>query len=426
MPGHRRPLLTSRRGLLRGASAALALPALVRRASAASETGAEKKFIFVVNYGGWDPTRVLAPEFDNPNVDMERDAESATCGDVTFTDHEDRPSVRSFFESYHDRTVIVKGILVPSVAHENCLRLSMTGTTRQDASDWSAILGGAQGPDFSLPCVVAAGPSFPGEFGAYVTRTGTSGQLPALLDGGILDWSDVATKRPDRAAEDIMDRYLLRRAEGATLSAGSAREAELTAAFQTAVERSTSLKGLVNVVDWSASSAFSEQIGFAVDVLSLGVSRSVTLSFSYYSWDTHASNDLYQSYNWEMLFSGLGDLMARLRATAGTNGGTLADETVVVVLSEMGRTPQLNSLDGKDHWPYSSLMVVGGGVGDRVIGGYDAYYYGEYVDLASGEISESGQALVCDVVGATLLQLGGIDSEEFLPGVGHLADALRG
>ena len=38
------------------------------------------------------------------------------------------------------------------------------------------------------------------------------------------------------------------------------------------------------------------------------------------------------------------------------------DETTFVVMSEMGRTPALNGNEGKDHWPYTSALVMGPGL----------------------------------------------------------------
>ncbi len=412
--------------LTMGGLIAVATLPLRRALAADAPVGNRRKFIFVMNYGGWDPTRVFAPEFDNLSVDMERAAQSASMGNVTFVDHEMRPSVRAFMERYYGDTLIVKGILVPSVAHENCLRLAMTGTTRQDASDWPAIMAGVQGAQFALPHVVAAGPSFPGEFGAFVTRTGTSGQLPALLDGSIIGWSDTPTAAPAEAAEAVMDEYLSQRLAALAQLAVPGREATLAAAYATSLQRARSLKGLADIVDWSQGSTFVEQAKFGVDVLALGVSRCVTLSFSYNGWDTHVANDIYQSQNFEMLFKGLGGLMDLLASVPGEYSATLAEETVVIVLSEMGRTPQLNAGQGKDHWPYTSAMLVGAGVtGNRVVGAYDALYYGKKLDLASAEVDDdAGQSLSSDVLGATLLALADVDSEDYLPGVARVDGLL--
>ena len=101
-----------------GSGAALASGlSLPRRAHAAS--AADLKFVFVFNSGGWDPTRVFAPEFGNRNVDMEPGAERGTAGGLAFVDHPDRPSVRAFFEAHHD-LLVVNGVQVRSIAHEIC------------------------------------------------------------------------------------------------------------------------------------------------------------------------------------------------------------------------------------------------------------------------------------------------------------------
>jgi uncharacterized protein (DUF1501 family) len=102
-----------------------------------------------------------------------------------------------------------------------------------------------------------------------------------------------------------------------------------------------------------------------------------------------------------------------------------ADETVIVVLSEMGRTPRLNGNMGKDHWPYTAAMVSGPGVAGRTVGGYDLYYYGRRVDAASGDLDDdNGILLTTDVFGATLLELAGLDAAEFMPGIGVVRGAL--
>ena len=71
--------MIARRDLLR--AAALVGLAPIPRALAASP--GKRKFVFVVAQGGWDTTRVFAPEFDNASVDMEADAETATVGGIS-------------------------------------------------------------------------------------------------------------------------------------------------------------------------------------------------------------------------------------------------------------------------------------------------------------------------------------------------------
>jgi len=53
----------------------------------------------------------------------------------------------------------------------------------------------------------------------------------------------------------------------------------------------------------------------------------------------------------------------------------LLDSTLVVLMGEFGRTPKLNALGGRDHWPRACFAcLAGGGVqGGRVIGATDAF-----------------------------------------------------
>jgi uncharacterized protein (DUF1501 family) len=220
-----------------------------------------------------------------------------------------------------------------------------------------------------------------------------------------------------------MDDYLARRVAAAA-DAASGRRQVILDGYRDGLDRSETLKGLANVVNFSSGTSLSAQVDLAVELMSMGLTRVATLS-SNYGWDTHADNDLGQSANFEGLFYALRDLMAQLGARPGRGGGSLADETVVVVVSEMGRTPQLNGTNGKDHWPYTSALVVGPGVdGGRVIGGYDTWFYGKKIDPVTGEPDEAGRDLSSDAFGATLLTLAGIDSEEHLPGVTPITGAL--
>ncbi|MEO1996601.1 MAG: DUF1501 domain-containing protein, partial [Planctomycetaceae bacterium] len=51
----------------------------------------------------------------------------------------------------------------------------------------------------------------------------------------------------------------------------------------------------------------------------------------------------------------------------------LLEKTLVVVTTEFGRTPKINTLAGRDHWPNAfSILMAGGGVqGGQVIGATD-------------------------------------------------------
>ena len=50
----------------------------------------------------------------------------------------------------------------------------------------------------------------------------------------------------------------------------------------------------------------------------------------------------------------------------------IREKLVVIIQSEMGRTPNYNNGNGKDHWSINSIMFLGPGItGNRVIGATD-------------------------------------------------------
>ncbi len=352
------------------------LPPIARAA-----TPSKRKFIFVFAQGGWDPTRVFATEFANPRVDMEAAADLGTAGGLRYVRHPNRPSVDAFMDAWHDRTVIFNGVMVGSIAHEICTMRAMTGATSGLAPDWPAILANHDRGAFALPHLVLGGPSFPGEQGVAVARPGTAGRRGALASG-----------------QALVDGFATQDARG--------------------------VRDLQYLTDLAGGAGLAEQAAVAVDVLRNGISRCLTLSAgSAFSWDTHARNDAGQSPLWEDLYGGLGQLVHMLASAPGELEPTLLDETTVVVLSEMGRAPGRNGLDGKDHWPYTSIMMVGAGLtGDRVVGGFDAAYHGERVDPASGDVAASAPVLSAQAIGATLLALADVDPAGFVTG----AEPIRG
>lgn len=407
----------NRRQFLAGSAAVTGSLAL-GGTSRASVSGVDRRFLFVFCTGGWDTTRVFAPEFDNRNVDMERNAEPWQIGNLQLVDSGQRPAVRSFFEEHYRSIAVIDGLLVPSVAHETCAQIMMTGGTR-GSPDWAALLAGLQADRFVLPNLVVDAPSFPAQFGIAVARSGQNGQLDGLVNGSLLEADDRGLRLPDRNVQGAVDRYVGRRAAASVIGARSdVRRATMTS-YAEAVRRATDLKDARYATTFGGGEGLVGKLGVAVEALSTGLSRCVSLSFpdAYYSWDSHTNNDAAQTVLWDQLFSGLSELRTMLATTPAPSGNPLSDEVVVVVMSEMGRTPQLNGTNGKDHWPYTSAMLWGAGiVGDRQIGDFNRLFQGSNVDLGSGELAGSGVVPTAAHLGATLLAVADEDPAAWVPG----------
>lgn len=417
----------NRRSFLGGSALAMALPSLLlaRRGKAAPADG-DLRFVFVFASGGWDTTRVFAPVFDNPDVDMEGAAQPASEGGISWVDHPNRPRVSAFMRGNAHRMVVVNGILVRAIAHDICTMLALTGGSSGLDPDWATILANAAAERFTLPHLVVGGPNFSGDMVTSVARTGSASQLAALLSGDILERNDRYIGSPSAPVESAVDRFVRRRAVARASGSHSPVDQALANTFASATDAAQGLKDYQYIMDFSAGTSLADQARVAVDALRLGLCRSVTLGFEGgggLGWDSHADNDATQGPLFESLFTGLGELMGLLDTTAAEDGGILAERTVVVVMSEMARTPQLNATLGKDHWPYTSMMLMGPGLAHgRVLGGYDGGFGGAPVDLASGDLYEGGSLISAEAVGAALLELAGIDPGDWVSGT----EPLRG
>ncbi len=87
-----------------------------------------------------------------------------------------------------------------------------------------------------------------------------------------------------------------------------------------------------------------------------------------FTFDTHGSPIAEHCIQLNACFEVIGRFLGVMGMTPAKNGGTLLDETLVVIFSEFGRTWP----SGGDHWPYTSVAILGGNIeGNRQIGNYD-------------------------------------------------------
>jgi hypothetical protein len=122
-------------------------------------------------------------------------------------------------------------------------------------------------------------------------------------------------------------------------------------------------------------------------------------------WDTHASNYGGHITQAQSLDPAFATLVAELKER------DLLDSTVVLCIGEFGRTPTINPVGGRDHWPKWFSCVVGGGgmTAGKVIGETDPL----------GKKDAADPIEVKDLY-ATVLQTLGVDyAEEFITPIGR-------
>jgi len=355
---------------------------------------------------------------------MESSSELTTYGNLALVGSENRPNTDAFFQRWYEQTILLNGISVQSVAHEVCTTRILTGTAGGTSPDWATLLANGRASDFTLPHLVLAGPSLPAELGNVAARSGLSGQLNGLLLGSLVYDADDGYGIPDPVEERVIDRFVTRRNLGRAQGRPTNVDQRITEAYNQAWQRAASLKDLRYDMSFTPGGGLAGQGEVAIEVLKRGVSRCVSLS-DFGAWDTHENNQE-QTEAFESLFAGLDAILSQLSATPGTAEPSLLDETIVVVLSEMGRTPKYNVTNGRDHWPYTSALLLGNALAaNRVIGGYDNYYYGRNIDTATADLNSAGTVVSTATLGATLMAMADIDPEERLPGVAPIEGLLR-
>ncbi|MGV3663785.1 MAG: DUF1501 domain-containing protein [Prosthecobacter sp.] len=141
----------------------------------------------------------------------------------------------------------------------------------------------------------------------------------------------------------------------------------------------------------------------AVRLIQAGV-RCVEVTLN--GWDTHANNLEGQATQVKILDAAYASLIRDLKRFG------LLENTIVLCGGEFGRTPRINNVGGRDHWPHGfSMLVAGGGfAGGRVIGATDP----------EGEKKEPERPVLVENLHATVQDLLGIDySKEVMTPIGR-------
>jgi uncharacterized protein (DUF1501 family) len=107
-----------------------------------------------------------------------------------------------------------------------------------------------------------------------------------------------------------------------------------------------------------------QQAEIALASFKAGVCVSANLTIG--QFDSHANNDPDQMKLIPEFLAGIAYLVRRAGELK------IREQLVVVVQSEMGRTPNYNAGNGKDHWSIGSALFLGRGIkGNRAIGATD-------------------------------------------------------
>ena len=383
-----------RRKLLQQTLGASGLGLLSGSSITSASTSNKRRLITVYSRGGWDTTMVFDPKGQRSQIQSAPDGTERQLSGVSFVDSVARPSVSQFFERFSAQSCILNGISIDSISHDKCARLLFTGERLSNMPDYASIVA-TESESLPLPYVILSGPRFTGKLGYNVTKVDQR-FVDSLNASSEIDFSIV---------------------EAAIQQSIGASDTERVSEYLRTLERRQQLRSFTEIFPSSVSINPRSQIDLLMNLLSNDLSAvglMQVLPPPFCQWDSHSGNDDSQTGCYEYLFEQLLYLGQSLQDTLDTDGVPLIESTTVMVLSEMGRTPVYNTAEGKDHWPYTSMLMFGQGIqGGQVVGATDEQLVAAPINLRTGQRMHQGPRLQVGNVLAGLLQSFDIDSHKY-------------
>jgi len=407
---NRRNLL--RGGLALGGSAALG-GGLFRAAARASDgPGTDgKNLVVLLNFGGWDTTVSVDPKPGLPRIDGPPEGSVERFGEIPILVHESRPNIGRYFERWASQTAVVNGVQVRSFVHADGVKRILTGGPGETTPDFGAITAHTLGRDLPIPYLAFGAQARSGPYAALTGRTGTVNQLITLTSpesayatpGSFLPDPGFQPSEEERA---LVATYLERTTAQARERFGSrgynGRRVDDFSSSQVRAEQLQRFARENGLGSFDYTPDVAVQVPLGIRALRDGLAKVVLIETG--DWDTHANNHPQQAALHDGLFGALDQLVT------GLDEEDMLDDTLVVVVSEMGRTPKLNGELGKDHWPVTSAMIVGGSVrGGRTYGATDDELGAVSMDLQSGAVDPGGKQLQTPNFVGGILEAVGVD-----------------
>jgi hypothetical protein len=318
--------------------------------------------------GGWDTTYLMDPKGVNEINRLYDEGDILTHGKHKFAPNAKRVekgmSNEDFHKAYGDELLVLNGLDYSINNHSPCKRYMATGKLDSLAyPTFAALVAACRGPETPLAFLTFGNYSSTGN----LVPMARIPYLPSLKLIANADSVQGISRVPyhDDFAQDLIEQTLKERA-GLPMAKPQLPRAERAQSMLYAAQSSSkALKRVVpHISNEISKERLSQQSEIALSCFKAGVCVSANLSIG--QFDSHAKNDRDQMKLIPEFLAGIDYLVKRAEELK------IRDKLVIVIQSEMGRTPHYNKGEGKDHWSIGSIMFMGKGIkGNRVIGETD-------------------------------------------------------
>jgi Protein of unknown function (DUF1501) len=361
--------------------------------------------------GGWDTTYLMDPKGVNEINRLYRNGDILTQGAHTFAPNAKHAkggmSNEDFFAKYGKELLVLNGMDYSVNNHDPCSRYMATGKLDSLAyPTFAALVAACRGPQYPLAFLT---------FGNY-SSTGNlvpMARIPYLNSLNLIANADAVGgtaqhRYHDRWVTDRIEKALEEQAEARKSEARLPRVERAQNMLYAAQLNSKTLSRVTpHIPKTSPKERMSQQCDIALAAFKAGVGVSANLSIG--QFDSHNNNDEDQMKLIPEFLAGVDYLLRRSEELG------IREKLVVVIQSEMGRTPNYNKGNGKDHWSIGSIMFLGKGIrGDRVIGATDEKQFLVPIDPKSLALDkEKGVRVRPEHVHLALQELAGIQDHAF-------------
>ena len=380
----------------------------------ASYTG---PFYVMVNAGGgWDPTSLCDPKGYkvspmDPDAMNRSFATSAieSAGNIRYAPlgTMDNPTAfKDFFQKHYQRLLVLNGVDTATNGHDSGSRHCFCGRLAEGYPSFAALAAATAGNDLPMGYLSFGG--YDETMGIVArTRSGNTNALgriayPDRMDPNNADSTFHSEKAMGliKAAQDDRRAHL----EGVE---NLPRVRSALSMLYAARTGTNELKKLQEYLPNPLSNNGDErQVQVAIAAYRAGISAAVNLNMG--GFDTHGNHDAAHIPRLAALLRQVDFLWQEAEATG------VAQNLVVLVASDFGRTPRYNDGNGKDHWSITSMMLMGKGIpGNKVIGATDDGHVALKINPQTLAVDPNGLRVEPRHVHKALRRLAGIDDNEW-------------
>jgi hypothetical protein len=357
--------------------------------------------------GGWDTTYLMDPKGVNEINRLYKEGDILTEGNHKFApiaQHiEQGLSNEDFFARYGQELLTLNGLDYSVNNHAPCSRYMATGNLDSlEYPTFAALVAACRGQEQPLAFLTFGNYSATGNLVA-MSRVPYIHSLQRLANADAVE-GNARNPYHEPFVSDRIEAALAAQFEARVEQTRLPRIERAQSMLYAAQANSQALQRITaHIPKESPKQRLAQQVEIALASFKAGVCVSANLSIG--QFDSHANNDPDQMKLIPEYLSGIDHLLKRAEELQ------IRDKLVVVIQSEMGRTPTYNKGNGKDHWSIGSIMFLGAGIaGNRVVGATDEKQFLVPIDPAKLSLdAEQGIRVRPEHIHLALRQLAGIE-----------------